>query len=80
MGAAKVAVSLDPETLERLDRAVSAGTFPSRSRGVQLAVEEKLARLERTRLAEQCRRLDPAYERALAEEGLSEELEAWPEY
>ena len=80
MGAAKVAVSLDRETLERLDRAVTAGTFPSRSRGVQLAVEEKLARLERTRLAEQCRQLDPAYERALAEEGLSEELEAWPEY
>ena len=80
MGAAKVAVSLDRETLERLDRAVSAGTFPSRSRGVQLAVEEKLARLERRRLAEECRKLDPATERALAEEGLSEELDAWPEY
>ncbi|MFA5368135.1 MAG: CopG family transcriptional regulator, partial [Dehalococcoidia bacterium] len=54
--------------------------FPSRSRAIQEAVEEKLNRLEHNRLAAQCAKLNPAAEKALAEEGLSEELVQWPEY
>jgi hypothetical protein len=34
---------------------------------------KKLARLERSRLAQECAKLDPAFEKALAEEGLSED-------
>ena len=34
----------------------------------------------RTRLAEACARLDPAEERALAEEGLAADLASWPRY
>ncbi len=41
---------------------------------------EKLLRIERSRLAQECAKLDPAFEKALAEEGLSEELKEWPEY
>lgn len=52
----------------------------NRSRAIQEAVLEKLERLERNRLAEECNKLDPAYERAMADEGLSEELDAWPKY
>jgi hypothetical protein len=43
-------------------------------------VEEKLKKLERNRLARECAKLDPATEQAMAEEGIAEELEQWPEY
>jgi Arc/MetJ-type ribon-helix-helix transcriptional regulator len=80
MGVAKVAVSLDETALARVDRLVREGKFPSRSRLIQDAVSEKLDRMGKTRLAAECARLDPEFERALAEEGLSEEAAAWPEY
>ena len=41
---------------------------------------EKPARLKEGRLAQECAKLDPAFEKALAEEGLSEDLAEWPEY
>jgi hypothetical protein len=47
---------------------------------IQEAVEEKLARMERSRLAKECAKLDPAFEKALAEEGMSEDAAEWPEY
>lgn len=80
METAKVAISINRETLDRLDRLVKNQVFPSRSRAIQEAIEEKLGRLERTRLAEECAKLDPAIEQAMAEEGLSEEVGKWPEY
>ncbi len=76
----KVAISLDKSTLNRLDKLVQKQVFPSRSRAIEEAVTEKLARLERSRLAQECAKLDPAFEKALAEEGLSEDMAAWPEY
>jgi len=80
MGTVKVAVTIDRETLERVDSLVSKKVFPNRSRAIQAAVAEKLARMERSRLASECAKLDPKFEKALAEEGLGQELEAWPEY
>lgn len=75
-----MAISVEKQILERLDRLVQKKVFPSRSRAIQEAIEEKLARLERVRLAEECAKLDPAIEQTMAEEGLSEELRRWPEY
>ena len=80
MTRAKVAVSLDESLLNRLDRLVSKAVFPNRSQAIQVAVEEKLERLERSRLARECAKLDPDFEKSIAEEGLSEELSGWPEY
>jgi Arc/MetJ-type ribon-helix-helix transcriptional regulator len=80
MARAKVAISLDEATLAQLDRLVAHGRFPNRSRAVQQAVDDKLERLERGRLLRECTKLDPAFEKALAEEGLSDELSAWPAY
>ncbi len=80
MGKSKVAISLDKSTLNRLDKLVQKQVFPSRSQAVQEAVEEKLARLEKSRLAQECAKLDPEFEKAIAEEGLSEDLAEWPEY
>ena len=80
MRTSKVAISIEKATLEQLDRLVHDKVFPSRSRAIQEAIEEKLSRLTRTRLAEECAKLDPGAEQAMAEEGLSEELRQWPEY
>jgi metal-responsive CopG/Arc/MetJ family transcriptional regulator len=80
MGTNKVAITLDEKTLKRLDQLVRKKIFPSRSRAIQEAVEEKLQRLERTRLARECAKLDPEFEKALAEEGISGEINEWPEY
>ena len=41
---------------------------------------EKLERLERSRLARECAKLDPIFEKGLAEEGVSQDLAEWPEY
>jgi hypothetical protein len=54
--------------------------FLSRSQAIEEAVTGKLARIEKGRLAQECAKLDPAFEKALAEEGLSEELKEWAEY
>ena len=80
MAAAKVAISLDEGVLTRLDRLVRQRAFPNRSKAIEQAVKEKLERLDRSRLARECAKLDPAFEQALADEGLSGELAEWPEY
>ena len=80
MSTAKVAITLDKETLKRLDRLVKSRRFENRSRAIQEAVSEKLERLDRNRLARECAKLDRRSEQALAEEGLSAEAGQWPEY
>jgi transcriptional regulator, CopG family len=54
--------------------------FKTDSQAIQEAVEEKLKRLKRTRLAKECAKLDIPFEKAMAEEGLTEDLNQWPEY
>ncbi len=80
MRAIKIAITLDQDLLAALDNLVQERQFPSRSRAVQEAVREKLGRLKRSRLARECARLDPKFEQALAEEGLTEDFKQWPEY
>ena len=80
MAASKIAITLESDTLKRLDVMVTSNIFPNRSKAIQEAVAEKLTRMEKTRLAQECARLDPDFERSLAEEGFTSELEEWPEY
>lgn len=80
MATAKVAISMDDIVLDRVDRLVQKKVFPNRSRLIQEAVREKLQRLDRSRLARECAKLDPKVEKAMAEEGLSLEAGQWPEY
>jgi metal-responsive CopG/Arc/MetJ family transcriptional regulator len=80
MARSKIAISLDEQTLRQLDQLVSEAIFPSRSRAIQVAVQEKLARLHQDRLARECAKLDPAFEHELAEEGFAEDASAWPVY
>jgi metal-responsive CopG/Arc/MetJ family transcriptional regulator len=79
MSTDKVAITIDHELLKHLDRLVAEKRFPSRSRAIQEAVQEKLSRLDRNRLAREAAKLDRRFEQKLAEEGLAGEVE-WPEY
>jgi metal-responsive CopG/Arc/MetJ family transcriptional regulator len=80
MSTIKIAITIQEHLLDRLDRLVKAGVFPNRSKAMQQAVEEKLARFDRGRLARECAKLNKRFERSLAEEGMSRELTEWPEY
>ena len=79
MSSAKIAISLDPKALRQVDQLVDGGAFPSRSKLIQEAVAEKLQRLQRVRLAQECAKLQPLAEQAMAEEFSPTEAE-WPEY
>jgi metal-responsive CopG/Arc/MetJ family transcriptional regulator len=78
MAKAKVALTIDADLLDRLDALVAKQRFRNRSQAIESALGEKLARLARTRLAEEAAKLDPVEERGLAEEGLASD--GWPEY
>ncbi|MFH1732003.1 MAG: ribbon-helix-helix domain-containing protein [Planctomycetota bacterium] len=80
MGTSKVAITLEEELLKKVDRLVKSRVFPSRSRAIQEAVSDKLARMDRRRLARECSKLSKSAEQAMAEEGLGAEAEEWPEY
>jgi len=80
MANTKIAITLDENTLERLDRLVKEHIFPSRSRAVQEAIRDRLERIEGGRLSRECAKLDPGFERAMAEEGITLESDEWPEY
>ncbi len=80
MNAAKITISIDENLLKRVDKLVQSHVFLNRSQAIQAAVQEKIVRLEKTRLAQECAKLDPAFEQALADEGLAAEVDEWPEY
>ncbi len=76
----KIAVTIETNLLDELDALVHAARYPNRSQAIEAAVAAQLRRVRRTRLAAACARLDPAEERALAEEGLAADLADWPAY
>jgi metal-responsive CopG/Arc/MetJ family transcriptional regulator len=80
MGKAKIAITLDEEFIGELDRLVGEHVFQNRSQAIRDAVGEKLARMKRNRLSMECAKLEPVLERAMAEEGLAEDVSQWPEY
>ena len=80
MSSSKIAITLESGMLAEVDALVKKRMFPNRSRAIQEAVKEKLTRLNQSLLAQECAKLDPEYEKALAEESLTEDLSEWPEY
>ena len=73
----KVAVSINSELLDEVDRLVSVHEFPNRSKAIQEALREKLERLKQVRLARESAKLTIDEEKAIADEGMGD---AWPEY
>ena len=80
MATSKIAITIDQNLLYRLDFLVKSQRFTNRSRAIQEAVAEKLARIEKSRLAQECAKLDPRFEQEMAEEGFVAEMDEWPEY
>lgn len=80
MSTAKIAISIEHSLVERIDYLVKEKVFPNRSKAIQEAVKEKIEKLDKKRLAVECAKLDPGFEQALAEEGLTEDIKSWPEY
>jgi metal-responsive CopG/Arc/MetJ family transcriptional regulator len=76
----KVAVTLDSKVLSRLDELVALEKFPNRSQAIEAAVADKLERIQHTRLARECAKLNQRDEQKLADEGLAADTESWPAY
>ena len=76
----KIAITLDEEIVKQLDYLIMQQSYKNRSQAIEEAVSEKLDRLKRKRLAQECAKLDPVEERELAEEGFEEDVRNWPAY
>jgi metal-responsive CopG/Arc/MetJ family transcriptional regulator len=76
----KVAITLEQDTLRQVDSLVARRVFPNRSRAIQMALREKIDRVEGSRLAAECAKLDKKYEQALADEDLGQDGLEWPEF
>jgi Arc/MetJ-type ribon-helix-helix transcriptional regulator len=79
MGKTKVAVTIDAEPIIKIDRLIEKKIFANRSQAIEEALYENIERIEHRRLAEECAKLDPVEEHQLAEEGMTGEIETWPE-
>ena len=80
MALSKIAITIDDKILKQIDILVKSKYFPNRSKAIQEAIAEKLLRIEKSRLAQECAKLDIDFEQSLAEEGFSVEIDEWPEY
>jgi Arc/MetJ-type ribon-helix-helix transcriptional regulator len=80
MASVKVAITLDRETLRQVDSLVTHRVFRNRSRAIQAALQEKLDRMQGSRLAAECAKLDRRLEQSLADQGLGTDAAAWPEF
>lgn len=79
MPRARVSVSLDPSAIAELDRLAKRRRLNGRSQALRAFVEAGVGRLDARRFARECAKLDPEYEKALAEWKTSRVLEQWPE-
>lgn len=70
-------MTLDKRTVDDLDRWVSEGKYPNRSRALQAAADILCEREKRSRLARELTKLDPREEQRIAEEGLDD---SWPAF
>ena len=80
MGKSKIAITLDREIVKRIDYLVTQKAYLSRSQAIEEAVKEKLNKLDKSRLTVELSKLDPNYERDLAEESIEQDASEWPEY
>lgn len=80
MNSAKIAISIEPSLLERVDSLVSRKLFRSRSEVFQVAVAEQIERLDDDAFTRECSKLDPSEEQGIADIGLSTDISEWPAY
>src|SRR5258708_22890198 len=76
----KVALTLDADLLDQVDELVAKQKFRNRSQAVEAALSDKLHRLARTRLAREVAKLNPAEEKRVADEGITDALDESEEH
>lgn len=75
-----IQVMLGPQLLKQVDRLVGSTLCGSRSELIEQAIAAHVASMRRASLTDACLALDPAEERALAEEGIAGDAGLWPTY
>jgi len=80
VSATTIEISIDTVLLKRVDQVVNGGSIPTRDHLVQQALSEKIMRLDTAALAQECARLNPSEEQAMADEGLKADAASWPKY
>ena len=76
----KIAISIDIRVLNRIDKLVENRIFANRSRAIQTAIEEKISKLDKSRLSIESAKLNKAEEQQLSEESSQTDLTEWSEY
>jgi metal-responsive CopG/Arc/MetJ family transcriptional regulator len=80
MNAARIAISIAPSLLGRVDDLVNRKVFRGRSEIFQVAVSALVERFEEDVLLRECTKLDSEEEQRFADMGHSAELTEWPAY
>jgi metal-responsive CopG/Arc/MetJ family transcriptional regulator len=80
MTRAKIAITIDQVLLELLDNLVQNNIFQNRSQAINAALQEKLSKIQKTRLELECKKLIQKDEREFADMGLEEDFKEWEKY
>ncbi len=80
MTRAKIAITIDQVLLELLDKLVQNNIFQNRSQAINAALQEKLSKIQKTRLELECKKLIQKDEREFADMGLEEDFKEWEKY
>jgi metal-responsive CopG/Arc/MetJ family transcriptional regulator len=80
MTRAKIAITIDQVLLELLDSLVQNKTIKNRSQAINHALQEKLSRIQKTRLEVECQKLVIEDERDFADIGIEEDFKEWETY
>jgi len=80
MTRAKIAITIDQVLLELVDSLVQSKTFKNRSQAINFALQEKLSRIQKTRLELECQKLVMEEEREFADIGIEEDFKEWDKY
>jgi metal-responsive CopG/Arc/MetJ family transcriptional regulator len=75
----RISITVDSKVVVEIDRLVRYRVFASRSQVFDVAIKERLARRNHSRLARESAKLDTTEERALANESYVADVAA-PEY
>ena len=75
MGTTKITITVDEHVLADIDRLVAAGVYSNRCKAIEDALQERIAKLHRSKLVRECAKLDFREEQTLATETFVGEIE-----
>ena len=77
MATKRIVVTIELATLREVDKLVRAGRYPNRSKAVQVALRDQIARVRRIRLAQELSKMDPTEAKAIADVVFRAEPRTW---